>query len=567
MASWLPPPNSTGRTDLIRTFSGSARASERGCGYKTAFKARPGLRPPTGALPGYKADPREGFNLGPTGTALDLIEYEEVSVEAALARALRTEDGRPAMDAGLAAWTRTAVTQYLSGGDQGLVPVRHPWVKVTALDAPDEHGARRYEECVWGRPYATPDGSVRELWIPVARSLSAEGPDAGWLAVAAMVVAFGTPHRLPDRFHWKRNAEPVEADTSDRSGPPGLVRIREVSCLDGERRTVEEGTLGEIEERYRRIGRPGLAKAVSSRAFSPGHDCQDCKLAPVCPALPRAPGLLSIEDATRPRRTWSVTNGRSYAGRAGRDEACPARDRLRRLRLPGRADRSRTPAVIRGHAVHAWIQQQHERRPGVACRAEDAPDGGAPWSAGKWTVPQEEAHIGARMVAAHARHCPYRLSTVTTLVHERSITMHDTAADVIVTAKADLLYRDGASWVYREVKTDARFRPPSEADVLREIPQLALAVLLMERADGDLAASRVELELLGSNQARLVIVDPLDPLRQAEAREVVRELAADWHTDTTALPRPGRHCRSCDMAEWCRPEVLPAPQAGQEVRP
>lgn len=567
MATWLPPPHSSGRTDLIRVFAGSARTPERRCGYKTALKARPGLKPPAGPLPGYKADPREDFNLGPAGDALNLIEYKDVAVATALALALQAKGDRPAADPALATWTRTAVTQYLAGGYQGLIPVRHPWVRVTPLDEPDERGARRYEQCAWGRPYTSPDGSVRELWIPVAGPLSETEPDEGQLAATAMVLAFGTPHRLPEWFRWKENAEPLETDTPDGARLPDLVRIREVSCLDGTRRLVDEQTLGRIEERYQRIGRPQLASAVSSGEFVPGYDCEDCKLVPVCPALRRTTGLLGIEDTTRPRRIWSVTNGRSYAGRPGRDEACAARERLRRLRLPDRTGRSLTPTVVRGHAVHAWIQEQHERHPGVACRAEDAPDGNSPWSAGKWTVPLEEAGTGSRMVAAHARHCPYRLSTVTTLVHEKSIMMHDTAADVLVTAKSDLLYRDGASWVYREVKTDARLRLSSETDLLREVPQLALAVLLMERAQGDLTTSRVELELLGPDVARLVIVDPSDPLHRAEARQVIHDLAVDWHADTTALPRPGRYCRYCEMVEWCQPNPPPGTPSEQGVQP
>ncbi|MFD4396690.1 PD-(D/E)XK nuclease family protein [Kitasatospora sp. NPDC058478] len=567
MASWLPPPRSSGRTDLIRVYAGSARTPERRCGYKTAFKARPGLRPPKGSLPGYKADPREGFNLALAGAALDLIEHQDVAVATALALALRADGDRPAADPGLVVWTRTAVTQYLAGGEQGLIPVRHPWVRVTSLKAPDERGVRRYEQCAWGRPYTSPDGSVRELWIPVAGLLSEEEPDKGQLAATAMVLAFGTPHRLPDRFRWKDNAEPVGADTPDGGRLPDLVRIREVSCLDGTRRLVDEQTPGEVEERYQRIGRPELADAVSSGDFVPGYDCEDCKLVPVCPALRRTTGLLGIEDTTRPRRIWSVTNGRSYAGRPDHDEACAARERLRRLRLPDRTGRSLTPAVVRGQAVHAWIQEQHERHPGVACRAEDAPDGNSPWSAGKWTVPLEEADTGSRMVVAHVRHCPYQLSTVTTLIHEKSVMMHDTAADVLVTAKVDLLYQDSASWVYREIKTDARFRRPSESDLLRDVPQLALAILLMERDQGDLTTSRVELELLGPDRARLVIVDPSDPLRRAEARQVIHDLAAGWHTDTTALPRPGRYCRYCDMAEWCQPGPPPGAPTEQGVRP
>ncbi|MGY4999822.1 PD-(D/E)XK nuclease family protein [Streptomyces griseus] len=489
--------------------------------------------------------------------ALDLIEYNGMPVKEALAEALGAQDDRPAAHPGLAVWTAEALERYRQGGTEALTPLSYRWVRVTTLSAPDRRGAARYEECAWGRPYASLDGSVRELWIPVAGPLSTEDRDTAEMAAAAMTVAFGQPHRLPGRFRWKENATPVETGSPADTREPETVRIREVSCLTGERRIVAGGTPAQIKQEYERIGKGRLAEAVASDGFVPGFDCEDCKLVPLCPALRRGPGLLGIEDRTRPRRIWSVSNGRSYAGRPGRDEACSAREHLRRLRLPDREGRSLSPFVVRGHAVHTWIQNQHERTPGVACRPGDAPDGSAPWSAGKWIVPGEEAGIGARMVAAHARHCPYRLTTVTGLVHERSLVMHDTAADIIVLAKADMIYRDGAFRVYRETKTDARSNPPAEAeaDLLRNRPQLALAVLLMESSGIDLTLARVELEVLSPDGARLTIVDPSDTDTRARAHAVVHELAADWHGDTKALARPGMHCRHCEMTEWCRPEA------------
>ncbi|MET7499650.1 PD-(D/E)XK nuclease family protein [Streptomyces microflavus] len=492
--------------------------------------------------------------------ALDLIEYEGMPVVQALAKALAPRDDRPAAHHGLAAWTAAAIERYQQAGTEGLTPVAYKWVRVTPLSAPDQRGAARYEECVWGRPYASPDGSVRELWIPVAGPLSAEDRSEAEMAAAAMAVAFGQPHQLPDRFRWKKDATQVETGYPADTREPAAVRIREVSCLTGERRIVSEGNPAQIKQEYERTGKGRLADVVTSGGFAPGFDCEDCKLVPVCPALRRGPGLLGIEDRTQPRRVWSVTNGRSYVGRPGRSEECPAREHLRRLRLPDRVGRSLSPAVVRGHAVHTWIQDQHERTPGVACRPEDAPDGSAPWSAGKWLVPEQEASMGARMVAAHTRHCPYRLATVTGLVHERSIVRHDAAADIIVIAKADMVYRDGASWVYRELKTDARSNAPAETDLLRSRPQLALAVRLLQSSGIDPALTRVELEVLGPDGARLTIVDPADPDTQARARAVVHELAADWHGDTTAVARPGRHCQYCEMTEWCRPDLPSAPE-------
>ncbi|MFF1416123.1 PD-(D/E)XK nuclease family protein [Streptomyces sp. NPDC058280] len=564
MPAWTPPRESTWTNGLVRVFAGSFLRLNRGsCPYKGALKARAGIKLAPGPFPRYKADPRENFNLGPLGDTLDLIEYEGAEPEEALRRALAATRERPEAEPGLAAWTRFALDRYLEGNTPGLLPVSYSWVLVTRLREPDSRGAKRYEQCVWGRPYASADGRVRELRVPVAREL--RRPEQGAaehvrpaeradLAAAAQVVARGEPHRLPDRFHWGSDAQPALDVGKAAWRQAEEVRITEVSCLDGQRHEVLSESSEDVARRYAAYGLPGLTAAISADTFVPGHDCEDCKYAPSCPALSRLGGVLGIEDQTRPRRTWSVTNGRSYVGRPDRDESCPARERLRRLRLPDREARALTPHVIRGHAVHTWIQQRHEAHPGAACRPDDAPDGRSSWSAGRWTVPQEQADLGARMVAAHARYCPYKLSTVTEVVHERTLVVHDTAADVVVLAKTDMLYRDGSSWVYRETKTDARRNPPEKVDVLRERPQLALAVLLSTSpvlGDG-VAGARVELEVLGPHGARLTIIDPFDSVNRAAARKAVHALAADWHTDTTATARPGPHCRDCEMAVWCR---------------
>ncbi|WP_168712359.1 PD-(D/E)XK nuclease family protein [Streptomyces sp. A1277] len=574
MPAWMAPRESTWTSGLIRVFAGSfLRPNAHGsCPYKGALKARAGIRLAPGPLPAYKADAREGFNLGPLGEALDLIEYEDVDAEEALRRALTATRERPRADPGLVSWTRSALDRYLENSTPDLRPVPYSWVLVTRLEKPDGRGARRYEQCVWGRPYASADGRLRELRVPVARGLSGPGQEASErvghaeradLAAAAQVVAFGEPHRLPDRFHWSHAARPVRDVGEAALRKPEEVRITEVSCLDGERREVLSEGPEDVARRYAVHGRPRLTAAVSAGTFLPGHDCEDCKYAPSCPALPRLGGLLGIEELNRPRRTWSITNGRSYVGRPDRDESCPARERLRRLRLPDPEARALTPHVVRGHAVHTWIQQHHEAHPGIACRPDDAPDGRAPWSAGRWTVPPDQADLGARMVAAHARHCPYRLSTVSELVHERTLVAHDADADVVVLAKTDTLYLDGSSWVYRETKTDARRDPPPETDVLRERPQLALAVLLSTSpvVGEDVSAARVELEVLGPRGARLTVIDPFDTEIRASARQVVRSLASDWHADTTAVARPGPHCRTCEMSVWCRP-ALPDPTKG-----
>jgi hypothetical protein len=52
---------------------------------------------------------------------------------------------------------------------------------------------------------------------------------------------------------------------------------------------------------------------------------------------------------------------------------------------------------------------------------------------------------------------------------------------------------------------------------------------------------------------------PADPQVRAVAREVVADLAADWHRETGAPARPGENCRTCEVASWCPSAMLDVP--------
>ena len=66
---------------------------------------------------------------------------------------------------------------------------------------------------------------------------------------------------------------------------------------------------------------------------------------------------------------------------------------------------------------------------------------------------------GARMLASHADLCLFsRAGRLGEVRVEPPLVVHDTAANVIVIARADLLYLEDGAWVWREIKT--RARPP-----------------------------------------------------------------------------------------------------------
>ncbi|MFE7664632.1 PD-(D/E)XK nuclease family protein [Streptomyces celluloflavus] len=427
--------------------------------------------------------------------------------------------GAPLHD-GLRQWTAHANSAYK---DAFPVDPSRPMTEVPAwtyrhqLSTPDHRGVREYRITVWGRCLRSPDGTVRELRLPVNR-ISEVDPYQGHVAAAALATAEGVPGPLPEH-----------------------VRIVEFALLDGRTRTLFEGTREQAVERYRRYGGPeALSAVLDGREYRPGPSCVGCAYLSVCPTLRRAPGLLGLEASGRPRRTWSVTNGRSY-------RACPARDHMRRLHLPASQTIERSSSAERGRAVHAYLAARHGS--GRPCTM-DIP---ARWIPDGFELPEQESRLGALLLRHHAAVCPLRF------VHDRNdvraeprVVRHDSLGDVLVIAEPDLLYRDGDSWVWRETKTSAGGWSRRQG-LLDRYPQLALAVLLVSRGDlgGSLSRARIELEVLRPAGADLEIIDPCVPSVRAAAEETVRGLVADWHSDDHYAPAPGDACTRCEVARWC----------------
>lgn len=498
------PQGISGNPQKVVVSVASVGSTDFRCPMAEALKARHGLRP-TDERP--KPTTLNDFPLGPFMTALDLVEFGGVEPAVAVRRALAPARGSRNHD-GLADWTRHAVAGYLDAfeGDEAT-PVRTPWKQVVRLAAPDPRGVRHYEINAWGRRFRSA-GGVNELRLIGFRN-GRRG--TGELAVAGFVAASGDP--APER-----------------------IRIREFSCLTGQAELLYDRTRAETLDHYREHGRDALKNAVDGDEYRPGESCVACRFRSVCPARAETPGVLGIADRTRPRRTWSVSNARKYRG-------CPARDHLGRLRLPKAAAFEHGPAAERGRAVHAYVEHRH--RSGAVC----VPDVPESWP--DRALPVDEIAAGTAMLRHHAEVCPLSLAP-TELRIEPNLVFDDTAAEVVVIAKPDLLYRDGDSLVWRELKT-TRTDPDRLYRTLSTIPQLALAIVLLgKNAIRDAGPNpRVELELLHPDGNDLRIYDVRDPATRAEAEAVVTSLAAPWHGDDEFPARPGADCRTCEVVRWC----------------
>jgi hypothetical protein len=540
-----------------------------------ALKAHPRIE--TTGAPRFKSPDFEDFPLEPVMRALDLIE-DGNSVAEALSRAAsgagRGRGGkRP--HPGLAQWAAQAVTHYLEArlpavqmpgvGQPALVPVRDEWVQQLRLERLDEHGVRMYELCAWGRRYQSPDGLFRELRLPRFGTVEGAEREPGEVAMAARVMAFGSQARAAEKkgtgaYAWStRRGRPYLVQQGTL---PSWVRVVEVGCGDGSARVLFEGDPDEALRLYEKEAKGRLRATVDATERRPGRSCASCRLAPSCPDLLKIPGLLGVEDVTRPRRTVSATDLR-------RHDNCPAQEHLRRLRLPRSLDiEYGSPHVRRGKAVHKLLEELHARTPHRPCALADVPDA-REWSAGEWHLAGRDAELGAQLMARHVAVCPLRHADLDVAPRmEPVLAFDDPASDTVVIAQPDLLFYDGGGWVWRETKTTHYIADRSGKDVLEAYPQAALAlVLLAEGAlGGDRSRSRVELEILRPTGPDLELINPGDPGRVAKAREVIAALAAPWHGDRDFAANPGRRCTDCEVARWC-PSALPAPADEGDARP
>lgn len=522
---------------LVRIKLANVRGSERRCPQRLAAQIRPDTprprRPTT-------VRPLTSWVPGPLHDVLNLIEFEQLAPEDALAT-WRSTPGRPVHPA-LARWTEHAVHGYLTaaaavtapaGSPPGepLEPVSRLWARQRGPlkpGAPD-----MYEEMVADRRYA--GHGVRELRILRTDSVEDLPQDDAEIAVAVGVLASGRPVLTSQ---WDR--KPLRLG---RFEPARLVRLVEIGCTDASHRVLFEGTPAEAYARYDSVVEARIDRMIAGGSYRPGKDCGRCDAVATCPAIPSAPGLLGIGRSDLPRRSWSMTTGRTH-------RRCPARAHLESLFLPKDDLAEDTAASVRGKAVHAWIESRHRRTPQRPCEPHDVPGPSEAWQYEGWSLTGLQARLGIQMIGDHALVCPLLGRPEDMEVQpERTVAVYDPDADVVVVAKTDLLYRVGDQWALRETKTN---RVLSEGDLLDRFPQLALAVLLARAGvlpgNGHCA---VEIERLTASGPVVTKIDTTAPDVVARARSVLEPYVMPWHADVRYPAKAGEACEDCPFTRWC----------------
>ncbi|WP_326807187.1 PD-(D/E)XK nuclease family protein [Streptomyces sp. NBC_01775] len=506
----------------------------------------------------YRPSPREEFAFGPLFTALDLWEHSGWSLEQVREELRGTRGpfqgwGAPVHPA-LLAWTAHALERYAAAraleqtaanaaGLPPTAPVKQQWtVRTDRRDVADARGARQYEHTVWGRAYASADGSVRDLWIP-SLGHAKESRPAAELAAVAHVMAYGAP--TPRR---KARSEPPPTAT-DNTGLPDLVRVFDFGCADGSHFPLLTEGRAQAQERFRTDAAPAFQAAATGGGTRPGESCVGCKAIAGCADLKRTPELWGGKPQTvaRQRRSVSAWDLRLHG-------ECPAQYHLvRQLHLNDLAEEGR--GALRGRAVDALLNERHGERPVRGCRERQPLD--AAGIRAKTGLDDESTREAAGMLGEHRLLCPLDgLAPDEQVRVQHRVTAYIPELDIIVLAVPDLVYTQRGRWIWRETKTAAG--PLWERDsLLRSYPQLALGVLLFHAGalGSDPRRSWVELEHLraGHRESRLERIDPGHAKTVDEARAVIAELAQPLLDDTTYEPRTGRHCHGCQAKTWCRP--------------
>lgn len=526
-----------GDSGLIRIGLPLLRQEPDACAGGRALRGRPLLvQQPERS----RRKPVEDFWFTPTARLLDAVEHKKQTLESAWANPWNTRNCHPAHRE----WARDAARVFLAArereevaraaaGHPATSPVAVEWMGLTRLRRPDTRGADQYERTVWGRRYASADGSVREIWIPSMGTVKRDRPMVE-IAAAAGVAATG----IPVAVEYGQRAEELK-------GPnvlPSRVRIVGVGLGDGSVAVLADWDADEAVRQFDLHAKNRMAQAVDGRELQPGSDCTRCEGLAGCETIPKIPGLLGVSGPHRPRkrRSVSISDLRVHA-------TCPARYHLTRV-LNLKDGRSENEAIRRGRAVDAWLNKRHQERPWTACRHSALP-GSLPGLAPEGGGPALD------MIRQHRGHCPLDgLPATETVRPQWRLAVYDPVADTVVIADPDLLYTDMGGWVWRETKTAAR-RFSERRPLLSTFPQLALAVLLMASGvpGGDPRRSRIELEVLRADGATCQEIDPFDAANIDQARDVVSGLAAGWAADETyaPVPAPGFDCVDCEVRRWC----------------
>ncbi len=357
-------------------------------------------------------------------------------------------------------------------------------------------------------------------------------------------------------LEWKSFINPAEDPDAPRDPiykilkPAEKVRIRELGCLDASQAIVFEDTIAGAKKLFEEKTLPIVLQRVQGGTQKPGPSCRGCRANTMCPTLPNRPGLLGITAFAPWPKAYSPSKFHSY-------RRCPRQYFLQDELGLRTTQETQNNAQQRGLLVHAWLEQAHKRA--QECTKEDIPTSsslGIIATELGWN--QEEANTALPFLIQHQLTCP--INKDSRVVTELAIEALDTDADITVSTRPDLIYKNGDDLVWREIKTVSSIQDIEKDIYFNIYPQLPLAIRLMVQDClpkevteklGNFKNKRVELELISNDECKTISWDCDDANVKLSAWSQLAEQVDSWASDTLFAPSPNPPCNWCKVSKWC----------------
>ncbi|MFD3871914.1 PD-(D/E)XK nuclease family protein [Streptomyces sp. NPDC058623] len=504
-----------GRADILRISASDAQDRLDGCGAYGALKIRPNLKAASWTR---RFDNSQPFLLGMVREICTRLHSNpRVDTWEGLDHEIDAELQAYALHPGSRAYARHAIENYLDAHEVGGADIDPLTFRL--FDPQVAVGPGR-TLTVWSPVYESGTGirEVRRLRFGGVRP-PGETPDR-WTAVAARVAALTSP-----------------------VGDIGRIRVTEIGLGDGSFQVLFDGTPESTLPLYEGIALASLRTIDTARTMTPGHSCQDCKIAGCCGAIEEFDGFLGQESPGEGTRSVSARDIEAYGTCAARwhlDMAC----HLPKERFTGAGSR-------RGSLIHHWIATAHVRS--RRCVPSDVGDFGDPNSFTSTLTADEYAEVSPYL-RQHLATCPLG-EGIRLIATESPLYGYDRSADVVIASEPDALYTDAdGCFVIRETKTTNQRLPRDDREAFERylaVPWLLNLLGTGYRGPHRAESARLELEVLSRDESRLFTWDLRDGAALSAARAAVHLRSAAWHRDTTWAASPGEQCAWCPVRRWC----------------
>jgi len=539
---------------FLRISASQVGAEEnRACSDFISIKSRPAAKIGEGYIQ-LRYPSFESFPLGIVRDALlsaisndkvvhEFEDIEEVS-ESAINEAIK--NARNKVEKSHKLWAIDALSGYLKAWGKAREEDIAQGIDFTDLEiiqAFDITETSHTEWFAWGIYLTSADSKIREfraLKFSKAGLTTINPVRAG---VIARILAEGVPHSEPS---WSSPRDPIYKILK----PAEKVRIRELGCLDASQAIVLEDTIAGAKKLFEEKTLPIVLQRVQGGTQKPGPSCRSCRANTMCPTLPNRPGLLGITAFAPWPKAYSPSKFHSY-------RRCPRQYFLQDELGLRTTQETQNNAQQRGLLVHAWLELAHKRA--QECTKEDIPTSsslGIIATELGWN--QEEANTALPFLIQHQLTCPINKNSK--VVTELAIEALDTDADITVSTRPDLIYKNGDDLVWREIKTVSSIQDIEKDIYFNIYPQLPLAIRLMvedclpkeviEKL-GNFKYKRVELELISNDECKTISWDCDDANVKLSAWSQLAEQVDSWASDTLFAPSPNPPCNWCKVSKWC----------------